>query len=260
MMRGRPPSARNRETFSDTVLRHSAKTMSSETSASAAPSRRSVKLRAANQSCRRRCGRLMTPARSPNMKSGWAPETQRRQRLALEAALLGRRCDDLEAAIGDGEMVAWAKAAVAPGPLQELEVEAAIAGVPVGQHQRVGKLAGGQAEDCLGVALDVVAPGHQRHDARRRDDDQEKDDDKRRDRAAQDRLGRQQAAISGLGQQAGVTDQAGLAAAASSRHGGLPRARPTRPLSAMTGSPACSPWWLGSGNAAHPNRPVRNQR
>ena len=44
------------------------------------------------------------------------------------------------------------------------------------KHHRVDEFAGGQAEQRLGVALDIVAQRHQRQEAQRRDDDQEDDD------------------------------------------------------------------------------------
>jgi len=70
-----PAVSTNRVTLSETVLRHVSKTASCGTRAAAAPFRSLATLTAAYQSCPPMLT-SMTPARSPNMKSGWPPSTR----------------------------------------------------------------------------------------------------------------------------------------------------------------------------------------
>ena len=184
----------NSVTFIDTVRRHSAKTVSWGIIATAAPDRLSVRSTAAYQ-LRSPILTSMTPARSPNMKSGWPPETMASRLCALPAGRAGRGGDDLERAVGDDEHVAPASIPLCDRLLdQALRLGFGVVASGLGEHQRIDELAGGEPQHRLRVALDVVAQRHQRQEAHRGDDDQE-DQDQDGDRALQQRLGSKQTTI-----------------------------------------------------------------
>ena len=141
----------------------------------------------------------MTPARSPNMNSGWPRCDQFLERLAEPGSARGEAAMTLKAP----SVTASAKRPPMPpwstvrSRMSRLARDGAGALVRQ-KHHGVDQLAGRQRQHRLGVALDVVVPVEQRQEADRRDDDQE-DDDQRRDRTLEQRLGGEQAAIGGLG-------------------------------------------------------------
>jgi hypothetical protein len=75
------------------------------------------------------------------------------------------------------------------------------------QKQGLAQFAGPEHQGCSGIALDVVVPGHQRQRSHQGNDDQ-KQDDQRRDRPLEQWLGRQQAAIGGCRDDAGIPGNA----------------------------------------------------
>ena len=101
---------------------------------------------------------------------------------------------------------------------------------------RVDEFAGRQRQHRLGVALDIVVPVDQRQEAHRRDDHQE-DDDQCRDRTLEQRLGGEQAAIGGLGDDARIAARtAFLAGPAPDKNRSVGRAPRVR-IRPLIGSP-----------------------
>ena len=153
----------------------------------------------------------MTPARSPNMNSGWPEAIRSSSDLPSQRLGARRGGDDLEVAVGDRQREAAAHAVV-DGALEDVAACRGDAGALFGQqHHGVDQLAGRQRQHRLGVALDIVVPVEQGEEADRRHDHQE-DDDQRRDRTLEQRLGGEQAAIGWLGDEARMSARTALLA------------------------------------------------
>ncbi len=229
----------NSDTLSDTVLRHSANTESFEMSATAAPSRLSVRPTAAYQASPL-IVTSMTPARSPNMNRGCPPLIIVRQRLALQLGRFWRCRQHGERPVGDRQDVPVAHRAMLASPFEQFLMHAGQrVAVGIGEHQRVDELAGGKAKHRLGIAFDVFVPGHQRHEPRGCDDHQE-DDDEGRDGTAQDGLRGKQPPVCRFGDDAGIARKAAFARdlvlGKSTSPGRVPRVR-------LCHNPAPQPWF-----------------